>query len=89
MVGVISRAEPPYVGYRYAETGYGGIPLDAFIARPTDKCKIGDKSYFCMGDNTRQSHDSRYWGPVNQGNMVGPATFVYWPYSERWGRIRR
>lgn len=44
--------------------------------------------YFAMGDNTRNSFDSRYWGPVPQNNLVGPAFIVYWPFSKRFGLIR-
>jgi len=31
-----------------------------------------------MGDNRKQSCDSRVWGLV-PGNLVGPVLVVYWP----------
>ena len=35
--------------------------------------------YFFMGDNRAQSCDSRVWGPVPRGNLIGEVFFVYWP----------
>ena len=45
--------------------------------------------YYAMGDNSFNSFDSRYWGPVPERNLLGPATVVYWPFtSPRFGWIR-
>jgi signal peptidase I len=35
--------------------------------------------YFFMGDNRAQSCDSRSWGSVPRGNIIGEVFFVYWP----------
>jgi signal peptidase I len=41
--------------------------------------KIPDGMYFMMGDNRTQSCDSREWGPVPRGNLIGEVFSVYWP----------
>lgn len=45
------------------------------------------REYAALGDNTTNSLDSRYWGPVRQFNLVGPAGFTLWPFTEHWGLI--
>ncbi len=43
--------------------------------------------FYALGDNTVNSKDSRYWGPVHQFNVLGPACFALWPFTEHWGTI--
>jgi signal peptidase I len=63
-------------------------PIDPEINAGGDHVyRVSDTGYFCMGDNTGSSLDSRYWGSVPRDNMVGPAVLVYWPFSARWGSI--
>jgi signal peptidase I len=51
--------------------------------------EIPPDSYFMLGDNSRNSLDSRYWGTVPRKNIVGKALFVFWPISRRWGPTDR
>lgn len=46
------------------------------------KTVIPEDSYFVMGDNRNDSHDSRYWSStsfVDEDKVLGKAVFVYWP----------
>ena len=35
--------------------------------------------YYMMGDNRGESDDSRFWGPVPRGWIIGKVFFTYWP----------
>jgi signal peptidase I len=46
---------------------------------------VAPYEYVVMGDNTRNSLDSRYWGSFPREDVIGKAWFVYWPISTRFG----
>jgi len=53
----------------------------AILKNRNDSILLGPDEYLAMGDNTKNSRDSRYWGAVPKSNLVGPAWIVYWPYT--------
>jgi signal peptidase I len=41
--------------------------------------KIPENSYFFLGDNRPDSYDSRFWGAVPKGNIIGKSEILIWP----------
>ena len=92
-VGQIARMEklapwaPDYAGFN--PSGVPGQNADGTLSSPQSKVTLGPDQYYAMGDNSFNSFDSRYWGPVPERNLLGPASVVYWPFtSPRFGLIR-
>jgi signal peptidase I len=40
---------------------------------------VPNGEYLLLGDNRSMSCDSRRWGTVPRGNLIGPVFAVYWP----------
>ncbi|MBI2471085.1 MAG: hypothetical protein HYV59_07565 [Planctomycetes bacterium] len=47
----------------------------------TQPIQLGEKDYFMLGDNSRNSNDSGVWKFVPEKNIVGKAFFVFWPLN--------
>jgi signal peptidase I len=69
-------------GYVYIN----GRRLDEPYVSPQDRDRrtqtwprLGPGRYFMMGDDRSLSCDSRDWGPVPRGNLIGPVVATYWP----------
>jgi len=75
----VMSARPPYRGY---------APGHEYLSKPDQTYTVPRDGYFAMGDNSYNSFDSRYWGPVPVENLVGRGLFVYWPFFPHWGLIR-
>jgi len=63
-------------GKRLAEPYIG---INRRDARGPETFRIPEGQYFMMGDNRSQSCDSREWGTVPRGNLIGKVFATYWP----------
>jgi signal peptidase I len=43
--------------------------------------RIPPRMYLVEGDNRDHSCDSRVWGLVPRGNIIGKVVFTYWPLN--------
>lgn len=43
---------------------------------------LQENEYFFMGDNRNRSRDSRVFGPVEHGRVIGEAVLRYWPPAD-------
>jgi signal peptidase I len=76
------------MGRKDGYQGYSNQANSTYLNNPKATFLLPEHSYFAMGDNSYNSFDSRYWGPVPEPNLVGRGLFVYWPFTWHWGLIR-
>jgi signal peptidase I len=57
------------------------LPKDDPLTYPIAPTTVPSGEYYVLGDNRAESCDSRFWGEVPRGNIVGRVVLRYWPPS--------
>lgn len=79
--------DDPRLERHYYNQGELGLVLPGDDRPAVRGITIPDNKYFVLGDNSANSSDSRYWGFLPRGDLLGTAAFIYWP-PRRWGAIQ-
>ena len=64
---------------------YFGHVQKGMLSEASDEVVVKPNHYMVMGDNTRNSLDSRFLGDFPREEVIGKSSFVYWPISIRFG----
>ena len=67
--------DEPYV---YQENG---IPQPTDTSTDPPQWEIPEGELFVMGDHREKSSDSRTFGPIENGDVIGRAWLRYWPFD--------
>jgi signal peptidase I len=70
-----TQLEEPYVFQ------VDGVPQETSAGFDRAEWLITDGELFVMGDHRSASQDSRHFGPIRTGDVVGRAWLRYWPFD--------
>lgn len=63
--------------------GFSGYCFASLLNSPSDRITLGPDEYLVMGDNSRNSLDGRYFGPIKRIAIVGKAFYIYAPADRK------
>lgn len=69
-------------GYRgYVLAPPAAVGRSPLFVTPADRVTLGTDEYLVFGDNSENSFDGRYFGPIRRDSIIGKVTFRYYPPS--------
>lgn len=74
-----------FINNELLKEGYlapGAYTPPGLFLREGQQTQIPSETYIVLGDNRKQSSDSREWGFVPKQNIIGKALLRYWPIEE-------
>jgi signal peptidase I len=69
----------------YGDASDGGSSGDGRVQEDFE-ATIPERHVFVLGDNRDRARDSRYFGSVHGGDIIGYVDYIYWP-AESWSRF--
>jgi signal peptidase I len=90
-----AKVMEPAIFRRIAESqnGYSGfclpskyMSIKSVLTSSKDRITLGPDDYLVLSDNTRNSLDGRYFGPIKRSAILGKAFYIYAP-ADRKGWI--
>jgi len=63
--------------------GHSGYLLGLLLKTETDEITLGSDEYFVLGDNTDNSLDGRYFGPIRRNSIIGKVAWIYAPLERK------
>jgi signal peptidase I len=79
----ISESLNGHSGYTMAISG----PTTPILTTPENSVTLGKFEYLVLGDNSQNSLDSRYFGPIKRFSILGKVVYRYFP-AHRKGWIK-
>jgi signal peptidase I len=70
-----TKLDEPYV------FAVDGVPQDTNAGFDRERWVVAEGELFVMGDHRSASQDSRHFGPIEVGRVVGRAWLRYWPFD--------